>query len=158
MPVTIRRAEPADAADLTRLRAIKLDAMGHGPGVQGADPWWEASDKWFTQQLGEPGQFAAFVADDPDHGVVAGAAGIIEVRAPNPWNHDGIRGHVFNVATDPGQRRRGYASGCLDALLAWFRGETDARTLSLHATGEGIGMYRSRGFVQPDYPELILKL
>jgi ribosomal protein S18 acetylase RimI-like enzyme len=65
---------------------------------------------------------------------------------------------VFNVATDPGQRRLGYARGCVDALLAWFRDETPARKISLHATGEGIGIYRSRGFAEPAYPELVLRI
>jgi ribosomal protein S18 acetylase RimI-like enzyme len=62
------------------------------------------------------------------------------------------------MSTDPGYRRRGYARICLDALLAWFRDETQARVINLNATGDGIALYRSLGFTEPRYPALQLRL
>ncbi len=62
------------------------------------------------------------------------------------------------MSTDPRCRRRGYARACLDALLAWFRDETEARVINLNATGDGTALYRSFGFTEPRYPALQLRL
>jgi ribosomal protein S18 acetylase RimI-like enzyme len=69
-----------------------------------------------------------------------------------------VQGLVFNMSTDPQFRHRGYARACLDAVLAWFRDETEARVVNLNATGDGIALYRSLGFTEPRYPSLQLRL
>jgi len=58
----------------------------------------------------------------------------------------------------PQWRRRGYARACLDALLGWFRDETEARVINLNASGDGIALYKSLGFTEPRYPALQLRL
>jgi ribosomal protein S18 acetylase RimI-like enzyme len=58
------------------------------------------------------------------------------------------------MSTDPRCRRRGYARACLDALLAYFRDETEARVINLNATGDGIALYRALSFREPRYPAL----
>jgi ribosomal protein S18 acetylase RimI-like enzyme len=65
-------------------------------------------------------------------------------------------GHVSNISTDLRRRGRGHARACLDALLAWFREETDVRVINLNATRRGSGLYRSAGFEAPHYPALQL--
>jgi ribosomal protein S18 acetylase RimI-like enzyme len=80
------------------------------------------------------------------------------VHAPGPGSPGGVQGLVFNMSTDPQCRRRGYARACLDALLAWFRDETEARVIDLNATGDAIATYRSLGFTEPRYPALQLRL
>jgi GNAT superfamily N-acetyltransferase len=62
------------------------------------------------------------------------------------------------MSTDPRFRGRGYARACLDALLAWFRDETEARVINLNATSDGTALYRSLGFTEPRYPALQLRL
>ena len=155
--LVVRRAEPADAAALTRLREVMLSEMGMP--AAGADPSWrDKAEAWFARRLDRKDDFAAFVIDDPDLGVVSCAAGVCDQHAPGPGNPSGVRGHVFNMSTDPHCRRRGYARACLDALLAWFRDETEARVINLNATGDGIALYRSLGFIEPRYPALQLRL
>ena len=149
----VRRAEAADAADLVRLRAQMLADMGRSAGGDD-DPWRASAQEWFTDRLGRRGEFAAFVVDDPDDGVVACSAGICDFHAPGPGNLTGVRGHVFNMSTFPAHRRRGYARACLDALLDWFRDETQARVISLNATPDGIALYRSVGFTEPRFAAL----
>ena len=46
----------------------------------------------------------------------------------------------------------------MDALLAWFRDETEARVINLNATGGAITLYRSLGFTEPRFPALQLRL
>ncbi|MCW2876600.1 MAG: hypothetical protein JWQ95_700 [Sphaerisporangium sp.] len=44
------------------------------------------------------------------------------------------------------------------ALLAWFRDETEADVINLNATGDGLELYRSVGFVVPRFPALQLRM
>lgn len=152
----VRRATVADAAALTRMRALMLDAMGRDVGAAGA-PWRKAADDWFAEQLGRTDMFAAFVVDDPDLGVVCSAVGICDGHAPGPGNLGGLSGHVFNVSTDPRRRRRGLARLCMTALVDWFRDEAGVSAVGLHATGDGIALYESLGFAPPRFPELKLR-
>ena len=156
-PVVVRRADAADAAALTRLREVMLSEMGML--AAGADPGWrDKAEAWFARRLDGKDDFAAFVIEDPDLGVVSCAAGVCDQHAPGPGNPGGVQGLVFNMSTDPRCRRRGCARACLDALLAWFRDETGARVINLNATSDGTALYRSLGFTEPRYPVLQLRL
>jgi GNAT superfamily N-acetyltransferase len=153
----VRRAGAADAVDLVRLRAQMLTDMGRPVGDD-ADPWRASAEDWFADRLVRGREFASFVVDDPDDGVVACSAGICDFHAPGPGNLTGVRGHVFNMSTLPAHRRRGYARACLEALLEWFRDETQARVINLNATPDGIALYRSVGFTAPRFAALQLML
>jgi ribosomal protein S18 acetylase RimI-like enzyme len=153
---SVRRAAAGDAAALTRLRALMLSDMGYL--TQDSDPGWrDVSEAWFAKRLGED-DFAAFVIDDPDLGVVSCAVGLCDRHAPGPGNLSGVRGHVFNMSTDHSCRRRGFARACLQALLTWFSDETEARFISLNATSDGIALYRSLAFTEPSHTYLQLRL
>lgn len=120
--------------------------------------WRAAAREWFTDRLQRSGEFAAFVVDDPESGVVSCAVGLCEPVPPGPGNDAGLHGRVLNMSTEPAHRRRGYAKLCLRALLDWFQAETPARVINLNATADGAGMYRSMGFQQPDNTALRLRL
>lgn len=154
--LTARRAGPEDVPALVRLRGVMVEALGEPSGPD--DPWRAAAAAWFADQLQRPERFAAFVVDVPEEGVVAVAAGLCESRAPGPGSLSGMRGRVFNVATDPGWRRRGAARACLGALLVWFQEGTAAEVVELSATAEGDGLYRSLGFARTDRPVMHLRL
>ncbi len=156
-PPAVRRAATADAAELTRMRELMLSAMGM-LAAGGAPGWRDKSEAWFARRLDDKDDFAAFVIDDPSRGVVSCAAGVCDRHAPGPGNPGGVQGLVFNMSTEPRYRGRGYARACLEALLAWFREETEARVINLNATGDGIALYRSLGFAEPRYPALQLRL
>jgi ribosomal protein S18 acetylase RimI-like enzyme len=149
----VRRAGPADAQALVRLRALMLHEMGTDVGGEDA-PWRGAAERWFAECLADPAAAAAFVVDDPGMGLVSCAVGLCDRRAPGPSGLSGLRGHVFNVCTDPRRRRRGHARACVGALMAWFREETPAEEVDLNATGPGSGLYRSLGFDVPRHPAL----
>jgi ribosomal protein S18 acetylase RimI-like enzyme len=156
-PIAVRRAAASDAAALTRLREVMLSDMGML--AAGADPGWrDKAEAWFTQRLDDKTDFAVFVIAHLDLGVVSCAAGVCDRHAPGPGNPGGVQGVVFNLSTDPRCRHRGYARACLDALLAWFRDETEARVINLNATRDGMALYRSLGFTEPRYPALQLRL
>jgi ribosomal protein S18 acetylase RimI-like enzyme len=152
----LRRATSADVDALLRLRVVMHEGIH---GTTAAETVWSAATaEWLVAALDDPATFAAFVVDEPGRGVVSVAVGRTVPGMPSPRNPSGLRGHVFNVATDADRRRRGYARRCMEALLAWFRADTAVGRVELHASADGIELYRSLGFVLPREPALQLTL
>jgi ribosomal protein S18 acetylase RimI-like enzyme len=150
----VRRAVADDAAALVRLRAVMLQDMGMSTGPD--DPAWHRPARdWFARRLADPGEFAVFVVEDPRFGVVSSAIGTCAAEPDEPGD---VQGHVSNISTDPRCRRRGYARACLDALLAWFRDETEATVVNLNATEHMANLYYEIGFRETRFPALELRL
>ncbi|MGZ0149995.1 GNAT family N-acetyltransferase [Kribbella sp. WER1] len=149
----VRRAGANDAGSLVELRALMLSAMGADVGGPDA-PWRIEAREWFAGQLASPETFAAYVVEDSNAGVVAGAAGNVHAHPPGPRDASTVRGHLYNVSTHPDFRRRGLAKACVAALVDWFRDETAVGQIELHATDDGIDLYRGLGFIETTYPTL----
>ncbi|GAA4257475.1 GNAT family N-acetyltransferase [Dactylosporangium darangshiense] len=142
---TARRAGPDDAEELVRLRIVMLAAMDGAPVEPGA--WSERAIESLRRRLtGPDAAIAAFVVDRPGGaGLAACATGVVEERLGSPGNPGGLFGYVFNVATDPDCRRRGYSRACLTALLGWF-GEQGVPRVTLRASSDGLPLYERLGF------------
>jgi GNAT superfamily N-acetyltransferase len=154
-----RRAVPADADEVLRLRQVMLDSLGSGDGG-GPTDWHAESLPTLRERLAEAdGDFAAFVVDDPDQpgALAALTVGTLEYRIGRAGNPHGRVGHVFSVATDPDARRRGYARACMELLLDWFR-ERDAGHVLLNASPEAEPLYASLGFTRDPDPSMRLRL
>jgi GNAT superfamily N-acetyltransferase len=153
-----RLAVETDISEVIRLRAIMLNSMDGlivPPG-----PWEDSAGDFLAERLQEnPPTLAAYVVDQPDHPgfLAACAVGTIEHRLGGPANPSGAVGYVFNVATDPLYRRRGYSRGCMEALLAWFV-DAGVRKIDLKASREGEPLYTSLGFRRTDDPAMRLTL
>ena len=143
--ITVRAAGPEDAAELVRLRRLMFRSMnGHDqPGS-----WEEAARTLIRGRLADPGgTLGAFVVDVAGGGLAACAVGTVEQRLPAPGHPTGRFGFIFNVCTDPGHRRRGYARATTEALLGWFA-EHGVTRVDLHATADAEGLYRDFGFAE----------
>ena len=151
----IRRATPADAPELVRLRAVMLRTFGNAGWN---DDWCEPARATLTEQLsrGDDATLAAFVADRPDGtGLAACVVGTIEQRLGNPGNPNGRVGYVFSVVTETDHRRRGLSRAGMTALLDWFR-ERGVGTVDLRASADGEPLYQSLGFVRTKDPAMRL--
>ena len=138
----LRRADLADAAALTRLRALMLAAMGSDPT---AVPGWAlACEDAFARRLAEPDRFAAWVVD-VDGRPVSSGVGWLEEHLPSPGALDGRRGHVASMSTEPAHQRQGYGRDVFTALMGWFA-ELDVPRVDLRATEQGRPLYESFGF------------
>jgi len=151
----VRRAQPADARELTRLRAVMFAAMGS----EADDGWRTACEADLREQLAGD-QMAAFVVDAPDgSGLACSVIGTLDRRLPGPGRPGTniVVGHVSSMVTDPGWRRRGMARVAMQALLEWLaiRGAVEVR---LSATAAGEPLYRSLGFSDPTHRALRLRL
>ena len=154
--MTSRRATPADADELIRLRAIMLRTFKTDDWN---DDWCAPAREILHRRMGaaEP-TLAAFVVDDPDGpGLAAGAIGTVEERLGGPGNPAGRVGYVFSVSTDPAMRRRGYSRHCMEGLLQWFR-DQGVRVVDLKASPDGESLYTSLGFVRITDPAMRLRL
>jgi GNAT superfamily N-acetyltransferase len=137
----LRRATPADAAELTRLRAFMLQAMGRDT----AEPGWEAvCEQAFVRRLGQPEVFAAWLVEQDGRAVSCGV-GWLEEHLPSPGPLDARRGHIASMSTDPAHRRRGYGRRVFGALMAWFA-ELEVPRVGLRATEDGRPLYEAHGF------------
>jgi GNAT superfamily N-acetyltransferase len=148
--IQIRRAAPDDAPELVRLRGVMLGGLDGEEPAPG--PWQAVAEETLRKRLAEPdpaASLAAFVVDRPDRppALAACAVGVIEERLGDPDNPSGRYGYVFNVATDPGYRRRGFSRGCMAAVLDWYRAR-GVRKVDLKATEAGEPLYRSLGFTR----------
>ncbi|MFC5814751.1 GNAT family N-acetyltransferase [Nonomuraea sp. NPDC050478] len=153
--VRARKATAADAAELVRLRAVMLASMtGREPADDG---WREAAERRLRARLDEPDpRMLAFVVDAPGGGLAACATGTVEERLGGPGAPEGLVGYVFNVATHPEHRRRGYSRACVTALVEWYR-ERGIATVDLRSSAEGEPLYASLGFVRTHDPAMRLR-
>lgn len=155
--IEVRPATVADVGELVRLRGVMLTAM---TGKPAPGPWQDNARATLRERLADPdGPLAAYVVGNPDRpGTLAACVvGVVECRLSSPTNLTGEVGYVFNVATDPGHRRRGYSRACMEALLGWFRNRGVA-TVDLRATAEAEPLYRALGFVASTAPTMRLTL
>ncbi|MCY1143471.1 GNAT family N-acetyltransferase [Actinoplanes sp. Pm04-4] len=154
--INARRATVDDAEELVRLRGV-LFGVDDDSDDNG---WRDAARGILLRRLAEEKpSMAGFVVDQPDAGgrLAACAVGIVEERLGGPRNPHGLVGYMFNVATDPAHRRRGYARACTFALIEWFRAQ-GAGMVDLRASADGLPLYTSQGFVLTADPAMRLKL
>ncbi|MFJ4711892.1 GNAT family N-acetyltransferase [Streptomyces sp. NPDC088785] len=149
-----RRAVPADAEELVRLRKIMLDSMRPSDDVAWQGP---ALEVLRVQLAREEAELTAFVVDAPGGSgrLAACAAGVVQRGLGGPGNPSGVSAHVFNVCTDPDHRRRGYSRACVEALLASYE-ERAVRRVELLATADGEPLYASLGFARTSAPAMRL--
>ncbi len=144
----VRQAVPDDAPELVRLRLVMFEAM---QGKSSPGPWEQTAEAVLRARLRDPltTTMPVFVVDDPRRPgrLAACAIGTVEQRLPAPGHPEGLFGFVFNICTDPDNRRLGHARACTEALLAWFD-EHRVTRIDLHASADGAGLYRGLGFAE----------
>jgi len=142
MSFAIRRAEPSDAEQLTRL-ADEVSAEPEGWLISVAGEWRSAGDeRRYLKALRRYDHAAVFVAERED-GVIVGRLSV--GRDPHPAS-----AHVADlglmVALDA--RRQGVGTRLLAAAVDWARG-TGVRKLELHVfpwNHGAIALYDAFGF------------
>ena len=151
--IEVRRAAPADAEELMTLRAVMFSAMNGRPVDTGE---WRRAGAAMLRDLLAGDTMAAFVVDREDAaGLAACAVGQVDRRLPGPGDPSGLRGYVYNVATLPAYRRRGFSRACMTALLEWYA-RLGIGTIDLRASPEGEPLYRSLGFRHTSSPAMRL--
>lgn len=147
----LRRATLADVDSLVELRALMFAEMGVASDGVG---WAGSARGWFARAVDDPAVCLVVVERDGE----LLSCGLAELRlgAPGPTCPTGVTAQLSNLVTRPGSRGRGLAGRCLAELLEWSGEHADRA--ELHASGQGIGLYRSWGFVETTNPAMRLDL
>ena len=131
------------------LRAVMLSSLGQDPGSEGP-PWRKQYATWFSERLARPEDWDFRVIGPSGVPLAAcGAAWLIE-QLPGPAAPVGRRGYIGFMCTRPGARRRGHGSEIFGSLIEWLSTRGVAR-LELHASADGLEMYRRAGFSEDPY-------
>jgi GNAT superfamily N-acetyltransferase len=142
--MTVRRAVPDDAAELTRLRIVLLDSLG----VDCPPPAWRtATERVFADRLAGDDDFAAFVIDDADHPgrLTASAVGWVEMHLPSVRTLSPLNGRIASVCVDAPARGHGLGRAVVEAILG-FLADRGVAYVNLQSTDMAEGLYRSLGF------------
>jgi ribosomal protein S18 acetylase RimI-like enzyme len=110
----VRRATPADAAELARIRfafRAELDAPVESEAV-----FRERCARWMIAQLGPAGRWHCWVAVLGTTLVGSLWLQLIE-KLPNPVGHPGFHGYVSSVYVVPELRNAGIGSALLETCL-----------------------------------------
>jgi len=112
--------------------------------------------EYFTKAISS-NDFVAWVAEY--EGKMIATAGMVVWQKPAKYGgvESGKLGYLLNFYTVPEARRKGICTQLLNELIKEAK-LVGLKYLHLHASEEGINLYRKAGFVEPDRPELELRL
>lgn len=151
----IRPATQEDIATIVALRALLFEAMGAPPEVVSDAAWQQDAARWLQLRLASGD--AHVVVAEANGTVVSCVMGQVVDLMPSP-HRSGPGGHVSNVATFPRHRRLGFTGAIIEAVLTWFREETDVEVVSVNATDDGRSIYERFGFEEAAFPEMRLRI
>jgi ribosomal protein S18 acetylase RimI-like enzyme len=147
MDPILRPATAADVAALVEMRALMFRDMG----VDADDRDWRVFARdWFLRAVSDP-SVCLVVVEDGDTLVSCGMAEIHR-GAPGPTCPTGRTAHLSNLVTRREHRGRGHARRCMTHLLEWV--SEHAERAELHASDDGLAMYRLMGFRETANPAM----
>jgi GNAT superfamily N-acetyltransferase len=112
-----------------------------------------ASRKYFERALAAGTYYGIFAEF---RGEVIAGGGIVIVDWPgSPLNFEAKRAWILNIYVEPRERRRGFARLIMEALIDWCR-RNGFRSVALHASEHGRGLYENLGFISTNEMRLSL--
>jgi GNAT superfamily N-acetyltransferase len=152
--ITFRRATVDDVEILTDFR-VRFLRETFGAREDGEiELLKEGLRKYFAKAI-PAGGFVAWLAEY--EGEVIATSGMVVWQKPGGYTSlSGKTGYILNMYTVPEARGLGVGSRLFDELINEAK-STGIKHLHLHATEDGINVYRKAGFIPVGLPELELK-
>ncbi len=154
--INYRRADIDDIEVLVDFRVRFLNELYQHPDDDETAIIRKSLREYFSMAI-PLGDFIAWFAEYD--GEVIATSGMVVWRVPARYHgvESGRLGYILNMYTVPEARRKGICSRLLEKLI------DEAKSLGLtyvhlHASEDGVNIYRKAGFVEPDQIELRLRL
>jgi len=154
--IVYRRATIYDVPDLVDYRVRFLNEQYNHPEDDKTKILRKSLLKYFTKAI-PSNDFIAWVAEY--NGKIIATSGMVVWQIPARYGaiESGKLGYLLNFYTIPEARRKGIGTRLLNELIKEAK-SLGLKNLRLHASKDGINIYRKAGFVEPKLPELVLKL
>lgn len=150
-----RRATLDDIPELIKFKLLLLDELHEEENKDNLDQLIKELEKFFKEHLGT-NDFVSWVVEY--EGEIIATSGLIMWRVPPRYDClHGRYGYISNMYTVPKARRNGISTELIKRLIEEAR-ILGIDILNLHATKDGIQMYRRFGFTDPIDPEIELNL
>ncbi len=148
----VRPATLDDTDVLVRHRIGMFNDMGVAVDASVGDVFRD----WLAETVPR-GVYRAWLLESDGGEVVAGGGITILPWPPGPRDVGGRLAFVYNVYTEPNQRRRGHAQIIMHAIHAWCR-EAGIGSVALNASRFGQPLYECMGYQVAPSPMMFLGL
>jgi GNAT superfamily N-acetyltransferase len=154
--VVYRRARIYDIPTLVEFRVRFLNELNQRSENDETRIVRESLLEYFNKAI-PSNDFIAWLAEYD--GKIIATSGMVVQQIPARYEgvESGKLGYLLNFYTIPEARRNGIATVLLSKLIEEAK-SLGLKYLYLHASEDGINIYRRAGFVEPDQPELKLRL
>ncbi len=150
-----RKANLGDISELIKFKILLLDELNPNEDKNKLDTLKNELEKFFREYL-ETKQYISYLAEYKSE-IISTSSLILWRITPRYDCLHGRYGYISNMYTFPKFRRNGISTKLLKLLIAEAK-RLDIDILNLHATKDGINMYRRFGFKEPKDPEIELNL
>ena len=154
--INYRRANIDDVEVLIDYRVRFLNELFNRPEDDETEILRKTLREYFSEAI-PSNDFIAWLAEY--NGKIIGTSGMVVWQMPARYGglESGKLGYILNLYTIPEARRKGICTRLLNELIKEAK-SLGLKYLHLHASEDGISIYRKAGFVMPDQIELKLKL
>jgi GNAT superfamily N-acetyltransferase len=152
--VLYRRASVHDVESLVDYRVRFLNELYGHPEDEETDNLRGSLREYFREAI-PSGRFIAWLAER--NGRIDGTSGMVIWQMPGRYGglESGRLGYILNMYTVPEARRKGICTRLLKELIREAKA-LGVKYLHLHASEDGISIYRKAGFAKPNQVELRL--
>jgi ribosomal protein S18 acetylase RimI-like enzyme len=154
--VAYRRARIDDIPALVDYRVRVLNELYHHSENDETKILRKSLLEYFTKAI-PSNDFIAWLAESDGKMIATGGMVVQQIPARYGGVESGKLGYLLNFYTIPEARRKGICTMLLNELIKEAK-SLGLKQLRLHASKDGINIYRKAGFVEPEQPELKLRL
>jgi GNAT superfamily N-acetyltransferase len=154
--IIYRKANINDVETLVDYRVRFLNELYNHPEDSETETLRKTLREYFSRKI-PSNEFIAWLAEH--NGKVIGTSGMVVWQLPPRYGGliSGKAGYLLDFYTVPEARRKGICTRLLNELIKEAK-VLGIKYLHLHASKDGIDIYRKNGFVEPDQKELKLVL
>jgi len=154
--VSYRKATFADIPALVKMRMLFFEELKSNADNVDLEKMSKELNDYFEKEMRRE-NIVMWIATDEQK--IVATSTMVLWQAPIGFSGIGKngKGYILNMFTLPAYRKQGICGKLLKKLLETAR-SLNLEKVHLHATEDGMALYKRAGFKAPTYPELVLSL